>query len=127
MTFRLFLDDVRNPTDVGLVNDEWIIARSYRQAVDLVQRLGFPDQVSFDHDLGEVYPGVVGPTGKHFANWLVEQDMNSYPKKMPAHFAFTVHSANEIGRKAILSYVTQYMEQRFGKNPESIDVEIKVD
>ena len=51
----LFLDDERIPSDVTWLNIavvEWNIVRSFADAVAWVEANGFPDVVSFDHDLG---------------------------------------------------------------------------
>src|SRR4051812_24062717 len=96
---KLFLDDIRDPP-----NDTWTVARSYREAVELVQHQGFPETVSFDHDLGD------GPTGMDFAHWLVAFDLDH--NVMPDKFTFQVHSANPVGRDNIVGLLDQYIRWR---------------
>ncbi len=114
MTYKLWLDDIRNPPD-----DSFVVARSYAEAGALIIRDGFPNFVSFDHDLGE------GLTGYDFAKLLVEidQDRSAYKPDneiwegfdlrkmlMPEDFAFTVHSANPVGRDNIEYILNNYLK-----------------
>lgn len=97
MTYKLFLDDVRNPPD-----NSWILARSYEDAVRLVNTHGIPNTVSFDHDLGDNVP-----TGKDFANFLIDLDLDS--NIMPKDFTFFVHSANPCGAENIRGVLESYI------------------
>lgn len=117
----LFLDDERMPKDVTwiLIGDvghrgaDWQIVRSLQEAKDWVNRNGFPDVISFDHDLGmEHYAGNYndGKTGFDFAKWLVEFDMDT--KAMPVNFSFTVHSKNPIGSENIRELLNNYIRQK---------------
>jgi hypothetical protein len=62
MTYRLFIDDERDPGDVkwGSSQDQelyrdadWFIARNWLEVLVYVLSLGFPSTISFDHDLGD--------------------------------------------------------------------------
>jgi hypothetical protein len=117
----LFLDDERNPQDVkwiliggvGHWGADWKIVRSYDEAVAWVTEHGFPDVISFDHDLGLMhYAGDYsdGITGLDFAKWLVEYDMDT--NTMPANFTFTVHSKNPIGSENIRNLLSNYIRQK---------------
>lgn len=103
MIYNLFLDDERFPPSDGR---EWIIARSFQEAVDTVLAYGFPAYVSFDHDLGD------GPNGMQFAKWLCERDLDH--GDMPTDFKFAVHSMNPVGARNISEYVSNYLRQRRG-------------
>ena len=118
----LFLDDIRLPTDVtwmyigtGKAFHEsrgapWSIVRSYTDAVEWVTTNGFPDVISFDHDLGlDHYAGnfTTEKSGYDFAKWLVEYDMDT--KTMPANFSFTVHSMNPEGARNIQMLLDNYI------------------
>jgi hypothetical protein len=102
MTYKLYLDDLRTPQSAG-----WVVVRSYDEAVTYVQTHGFPQAVSFDHDLGDAVP-----TGMDFARWLVEQDLDS--NSMPDSFEFNVHSANPVGRDNINGLLTNYIKHKLG-------------
>lgn len=93
---KLFLDDLRNPPTLT-----WCVARSYEEAVTLVQKHGFPEHVSFDHDLGD------GPTGMDFAHYLIAIDLDH--GIMPKNFTYTVHSANPIGAENIATLLDRYI------------------
>jgi hypothetical protein len=102
MTYKLYLDDVRNPTTPG----PWVVARSFVEATEYVLRHGYPLYVSFDHDLGDE----TAYTGYHFALWLVNLDMDE--GSMPHDFAFNVHSANTVGAANINGLLTKYIAMR---------------
>lgn len=130
----LFLDDERIPADVTWVEigngksyyesrgAPWEIVRSFDAAVQWVIDNGYPDVVSFDHDLGYaaltkhdsglviVSDATESKSGYDFAKWLVEYDMKT--GDMPACFSFTVHSMNPVGAKNIKSYLDNYIKQR---------------
>ena len=111
MTWNLFIDDERDPRQVTWGSTAfyhvypWTIARSLSEVQELVQMYGFPEFISFDHDLGTDQP-----TGKDIANWLIEQDMDY--STMPSNFSFYVHSRNPVGKANIESLLNNYLEQR---------------
>lgn len=118
---HLFLDDERNPADVtwlligakGHLFADWAIVRSYDEATAWVTEHGFPDVISFDHDLGLMHYAndySDGKTGYHFAQWLVEYDMDT--NTMPADFEFTVHSKNPVGAKNIQMLLNNYIRAK---------------
>jgi hypothetical protein len=98
---KIFLDDIREPPD-----NTWDVARSYEDALFLVEYLGFPDEVSFDHDLG------TEKTGLDFAHFLIELDLDT--GAMPVQFTYRVHSANPVGRANIEGLLSGYL--RFRRN-----------
>ena len=118
----LFLDDVRIPDQVTWVRigtgpayhesrgAPWEIVRSYDEAVAWVQTNGFPNVITFDHDLGDDhYYGNFddGKTGYDFAKWLIEYDMDT--NTMPENFTFTVHSMNPTGAENIRRILYNYI------------------
>lgn len=107
MTYRMFLDDIRNPP-----KGEWVVVRSYEEATKYIIDNGMPNFVSFDHDLGATEPPYSIPheTGYDFAKWLCEVDMDF--GWLPKDFDFKVHSANPVGAQNIESYLRNYLSQR---------------
>ena len=112
MTWNLFIDDERIPTDVTWGEPvfyeqfPWTVARTLEEVKELITAFGFPDFISFDHDLGDNEP-----TGKDIADWIVEQDLDG-THRIPDEFAFHVHSMNPIGKRNIKELLTRYMECR---------------
>lgn len=98
MTYKMFLDDERQPVD----EDDWVIVRSFAAATDYVIRNGYPDFVSFDHDLGD------GPNGHKFALWMIERDLDV--GDMPENFDYYVHSQNPVGASNIRSVMDAYLD-----------------
>lgn len=106
MSWVLFLDDERMPAGnpeefMGMPRR---IARSFDEAVQLVEEHGFPSLVQFDHDLGD------GPSGYDFAKWLVDRDMDR--GGMPDGFTYDIHSQNPIGARNIQSYLNSYLKMK---------------
>lgn len=119
MKYNLFLDDERNPCDVlwapwiGVITD-WVVVRSYGDAMVEVLNRGFPKFISFDHDLGDE----TSYNGYYFAKQLVENDIISGDKesrrayKFPSGFDFYVHSKNPVGKENIEAYLNNYLKHR---------------
>ena len=122
MSWNLFLDDERELTDVTWAprqvqekyrNEEWVVVRSYEDAMVEVLNRGFPSFISFDHDLGDNRY-----TGYELAKQLVENDIISEDKesrkryKFPENFDFYVHSKNPIGKANIEGLLNNYMKVR---------------
>lgn len=123
MTWNLFLDDERNLEDVTWApwqvrymyrNEEWVVARSYGDAMIEILNRGFPKFISFDHDLGDE----TKYTGYDLAKQLVENDIISGDKesrqayKFCIDFDFFVHSKNPIGKQNIESYLNNYLQHK---------------
>jgi len=100
---RLFIDDIRDPYD-----DDFVVVRSYDNAVHYMRQHGCPLFISFDHDLGDVDER----TGFDVAKWMVERDLNDSGKFIPDEFDFHVHSANPVGVGNIIGLLTGYLGQR---------------
>lgn len=95
---KLYIDDERTPKTKG----NWVIVRSYNEAVKYVEENGIPEYCSFDHDLGEEH------TGYDFAKWLVEQDLDG-KHLIPENFTFNAHSANGPGAANINGLLNSYL------------------
>lgn len=104
MRYALFLDDERFPPGSIRGDLPWVVARSYGIAVNIIQAFGFPQFVSFDHDLGE------DRSGMDFAKFIVSADSDSCV--LDKDFAFDVHSMNPIGAENIRSLMNSYLSQR---------------
>jgi hypothetical protein len=105
---KLYLDDVRTPQ-----TDGWTIVRNYDDFVDWITTKGLPEEISFDHDLAEVYydPSSVSEgfkyhekTGYDCAKWLCEY---CWTNGLPIP-TWNVHSANPVGRDNIISILTSF-------------------
>ena len=116
---KLYLDDIRTPQTEG-----WIIVRNYDDFVAWIRLKGVPDEVSFDHDLGEdvakakVEAGMSKrkareqkketKSGYDAAKWLDEYCLDKnipYPK-------WNCHSANPIGKANIEAYIQNVIKHQ---------------
>lgn len=93
MGYKLFIDDERTPT-----TDGWVIARSSNEALTYIQNNGWPEFISFDHDLGG------DDTTMVFLRKLVDQVWNG--DNLPPDYV--VHSANPVGSKNIISFMESW-------------------
>jgi hypothetical protein len=113
MTWNLFIDDERTPEQVTWGNEAfyqrypWVIARTIEEMKREIYARGFPDFISFDHDLNDNQP-----TGKDCANWLINYDIDSDRSKIPDNFQFFVHSKNPIGKQNIEGLLNEYLAYR---------------
>lgn len=85
MTYKLFIDDERFP-----LKDDWVIARTSKEAIDIVCERGMPVEIAFDHDLGGKDTSLV------FLNWLQEMLLDKV-LEFPPGFSYSVHSQNPVG------------------------------
>jgi hypothetical protein len=116
MKKKIYLDDVRIPTDKS-----WVLVRDYDEFIKVVGRIGLKniELISLDHDLGDTameewhknvyhnfelnYDNITEKTGYDVAKWLVEQWMDGEPV-----VNVVVHSANAIGAANIMGYINNY-------------------
>jgi len=97
----LFVDDLRwPPTDQ---RDRTTIARSYKEAIDLLSQHQF-EEVSLDHDIAS-FVGGKEKTGYDIALWLAERRVNG--QYVPP--IIKCHSANPVGRRNIEAVVSRYL------------------
>lgn len=124
MSYNLFLDDMRTPKDSYLnlmnekryLNENWILAKNYKDFVDVINIKGLPALVSFDHDLSiEHYIDCVNnnvnedkyndnnnleKTGYHCLKWMINYCFErsiSIPECL-------FHTANPVGKNNMLQY-----------------------
>jgi len=106
MTYRLFIDDQRDPPDDG---HKWVIARNYEYAIHILQAFGSPLFCSFDNDIDSE-----PKQGKDVAKWMIEKDLDT-PGWLPADFHFYVHSQNVSAAMFIHGLLSNYLKSR-GEN-----------
>lgn len=113
--YKVFLDDLRTVDMVydKSMEDEFIVVRNVADFKKLVQKMGVPDFVSFDHDLGEDEFGNVAETVYDAVKWMVyvkEYDL----RKMD----FFIHSSNPVGSENIEYLIKNWnkeLDRRDGK------------
>ena len=115
---RLYLDDVRTPTDT-----EWVVVRNYNEFVTQINSNGLEnfELISLDHDLGDTamieyytnvkhnynldYTNIEEKTGMDCCRFLVTE---SIQKNIPLPLIY-VHSANPIGSANMMGYINNYL------------------
>jgi hypothetical protein len=99
--YRLFIDDLRDPIDA-----DWRIARTSAEAIGMLEDLGCPSEISFDHDLGG------DDTAMSVVKRLIDLDLDVGCTFIPATFIYSIHSANPVGRENIQGLLCQYLAVR---------------
>lgn len=117
--YYLFLDDVREPSDVTWVllpQHDWTIVRNFNEFKTMILKRGIPSFVAYDHDLSDMHYGhglrgdkipyeqYSEKTGYDCAKWLIKHCID----KKVNHPPYVVHSMNPIGKQNIISYVESY-------------------
>ena len=114
MTYKLFIDDERDPP-WHWCNSFVVVARTSLEAARMIKVFGMPTYISFDHDLGISSDGVED-TSINFINWLVEAVLDNRVQ-IPDNFDFYVHSQNPIGKENIESKMTALLQWHREKMP----------
>lgn len=105
---KLFIDDLRKPPD-----DEWIVVRSFQQAILYFNTFKCPQIISFDHDLGQ------GKTGYDIVKWLCDHDVKT--SYMNTELLINVHSSNVVGKINIILYLKNYITIHSKLNIKIVD------
>jgi hypothetical protein len=98
--YNLFIDDEREVKN-HYPGQEFVVVRSYNDAVQYVEQHGLPKFVSFDHDLGDVNT-TDEKTGYSFAKYLIDFMIDN---DIITPFEYYVHSANPVGAENIKCYL----------------------
>lgn len=101
MIKKVYIDDDRFPK-----SDGWVIVRDFDEFKNWILLNGIPDEISFDHDLGQNKDGTIKKNGVDCARWLCNYCMDiSVP--LPH---WNIHSANTVGRENIESVLKTYQK-----------------
>lgn len=134
MRWRLWYDNVRDAPSPA-----WEVARTTEQASLLIMQLGFPSEISFDHDMGWTWGNEEPPlvdlsemvlkgqipgdpedvrqvTGMDFCQWLKDMKVDDALPEIPADFKYYVHSSNKRGAELMVTMLTEV----FGKGPSGM-------
>lgn len=99
---KLYLDDLRIPSQSGYIDAEWCIVRNYEQFRAIVDKI-VPEEISFDHDLSDFNIDGTENTGKtclmYFTGVIIPEMTTTIIRS---------HSANPVGRESILNYAKAF-------------------
>jgi hypothetical protein len=113
MTYKLWLDDDANKPGMAdwrsppKDEDNWKVARSTKEAKQIVLQYGIPVYMELDHDLGL---DEHGKTDKalYFLKWLEQ----NFPAAIDSILGYNVHSKNEEGHADIRSFLDSWAKVR---------------
>lgn len=110
--WRLFVDDERVPENVGWASDgQTVIARSSKEAEEVVRRRGIPRALSLDHDLGGADTAMV------LSLTLIDGHFDSH-WDLAVLREVQIHSANPVGAANLLSLWESFLSS------EGIDIPV---
>lgn len=110
MAYKIFLDDIRMPTDIypKTNNTDWLIIRNLTNFKKIIEEDGIPNYISFDNDLGDTFE-----EGKDAAKWIV------YEKWLDiSDMDFKVHSANSSGVREYIESLLNNWKKELKKTKE---------
>lgn len=123
----LWLDDVRNPNQYVWIaeympeyrkfEDEIVWVKDYLEFVNYITTNGLPDEIFFDHDLGDSEQA----TGYDAAKWLVNYCMDNDLDLPEWH----VQSANPVGKgniNGILNNYKNFKEQKESPKEKALEI-----
>ncbi len=84
--------------------DEIVWLKEYPEFVDYIREFGLPDEIFFDHDLGDDELGTGYDAAKWLVNYCMDRDLN-----LPL---WSVQSANPVGRQNINGILNNYKNHR---------------
>lgn len=124
MGYKLFLDDIRKPLDCFsympvsqnqiYLREDWVIAKNYEDFCAIINNMGTPSFVSFDHDLADAhYTQTTGninssdykeKTGLDCTRFLIDYCMD---KKLDFP-EYLIHSMNPTGKENIYYLIQNF-------------------
>ena len=107
MSYKLFLDDIRNVDIVykSMTNDDFVVVRNFYDFKKVILENGLPELISFNNDLGLDENDIIAEDGYAAAKWLVyESGLDLQNLK------FNVHSANPVAAQQIQSLLDNYIK-----------------
>jgi hypothetical protein len=107
MTYKLFLDDIRDVNMVykKLTNDDFVVVRNFDDFKKVILEKGLPELISFDNDLGLDENDNVAEDGYACAKWLVYKSGIDLQ-----NLNFNVHSANPVASQQIQGLLDNYIK-----------------
>ena len=106
MTYKLFLDDIRNVKMVykNLKEEDFVIVRNFKDFKQVIIENGLPELISFDNDLGLDENENIAEDGYAAAKWLVYESGIDL-----RNLKFNVHSANPVAAQQIQGLLDNYI------------------
>ncbi len=113
MSYKLFLDDIREPFWIYDSYKEWVVVKNKEEFIKIITNKGIPDVISFDNDLGVDTKGNILSDGYSCLNWLIDNDI--YIK------GIIIHSDNVVANEQIFGKANNW--QRFLINEKILNVD----
>ena len=106
MTYKLFLDDIRDVKMVykNLKEEDFVIVRNFEDFKQVIIENGLPELISFDNDLGLDENENIAEDGYAAAKWLVYESGIDL-----RNLKFNVHSANPVAAQQIQGLLDNYI------------------
>lgn len=110
--YKLWIDDQAYDDDVEAwrrpPTNDWKVATTSTEAIEIVKSFGIPGQIEFDHDLG-LAPDGKPDTAMTFLKWLASE----YPDGIRQIHYYNIHSRNPNGAANIHSFLESWRKVSF--------------
>ena len=106
---KLYLDDIRHPSQSGYKDSEWVVCRNGKKFKDMFISFGsIITHISLDHDLSDFDSDGNEVTGYDCVKWLCDyiQDNNLDISNLTLKF----HTANIVGEENMACYWSNFKE-----------------
>lgn len=98
MSYKLYIDDERLPPES---RPDFILAKTYHEAITIIEEKGIPEHISFDYYLDRHF------TGLDVAMWLITHC--EYHDLEP-NFTYQCHSSDKSARRDLVEFLDKNIE-----------------
>ena len=110
---KLYLDDIRHPTQSGYNNNEWIVCRNDKTFKDMFTSFdSVITHISFDHDISSYDDNGDEVTGYDCVKWLCDYILDNDLDISNLEIRF--HTANVVGKENMVCYWDNFREHYEG-------------
>ena len=106
---KLYIDDIRHPTQSGYQDSEWVVCRNDKTFKDMfVSFDNIITHISFDHDLGSYNDDGNEVTGYDCVKWLCDYILDNGLDI--SNLTLNFHTANVVGKENMMCYWANFKE-----------------
>ena len=99
MGYKLYIDDER---PLPASQSDFVLARSYHEAIDIIEERGLPEFISFDYYLDRNF------TGLDVAMWLV---VHCEYHNLELNFTYKCHSSDRDAAKRLIRFLDEHVKR----------------
>ena len=106
---KLYLDDIRHPTQSGYNNSDWIVCRNDKTFKDMfISFDSIITHISLDHDIDSYDDNGDEVTGYTLVKWLCDYILDN--DLDISNLTLSFHTANPVGRLNMMCYWSNFKD-----------------